>query len=422
MTLATFVTSTTGMLAQSYALETISQNVANVSTVGYKEIETLFETQMTTYSDSGATSSYFSSGVVDRRMIDVAGVLSATNSIYDLGISGEGFFIVEGNNETLYTRAGDFQATYVAPAGYSAQEITYYQPTTDGGVTTQSVPATYYTNSSGYYVMGWNYDSSTGTYSSNLEPVIISPMEYYPGSATTEMTFKGNINSSSTSTQTLSFPIYDNDYSQKDMYLNWEPQSTENTWLVTVQIEGATVNTEPIEVSFDEFGNLTSPIPSTNIQLTWDDGTTRTVNLDLSNFTQFSQTTSGEVLSQDGSGFGMLTGQSWDDNGVLNATYSNGVTIPVCKVALAQVTVPNNMEAVTGNMFAYTAMAGDLEIVDLQNTVTSTTIEGGMLESSNVALEDELTNMIVAQRAYSSNAQSFTTANEMMEEALGIMG
>ena len=113
MALGTFVTSTMGMHSQSHALEQISANIANVNTVGYKKVETRFETQMTKFNEIGTDSHLFSAGVVDRRMVDVAGVLNTTNSIYDLGISGQGFFIVEGQNQTLYSRAGDFQATAV---------------------------------------------------------------------------------------------------------------------------------------------------------------------------------------------------------------------------------------------------------------------------------------------------------------------
>ena len=125
--------------------------------------------------------------------------------------------------------------------------------------------------------------------------------------------------------------------------------------------------------------------------------------------------------TQDGKGFGTLTSVKWDENGVLNATYSNGTSIPVCKVAVAHIQVPNMMEAVSGNMFAYTQNAGNLEIVDLQETRTETTVQGGMTETSNVALEEEFTNMIVTQRAYSSNVKTFTTVNEMTQEAISIL-
>lgn len=420
MALGTFVTSTMGMHSQSHALEQISANIANVNTVGYKKVETRFETQMTKFNEIGTDSHLFSVGVVDRRMVDVAGVLNTTNSIYDLGISGQGFFIVEGQNQTLYSRAGDFQATAITPQGYKAQTVTYYKPT-ESGVVTQSSPASYFTNASGYYVMGWNYNNDSEAFSSNLEPVIISPMEYYPGHETTQMSFKGNINAAATETQLLKFPIYDNDYTQHNMTMKWEPQDDANTWLVTIDIDGASVGSEPIRVTFDSNAKLTSPVPSANLQITWEDGTASTVTLDMQHFTQYANTLNGEVLSQDGKGFGSLVSTAWDENGVLNATYSNGSSIPVCKVALAQVQVPNMMEAVSGNMFAYNENAGNLEIVDLQNTLTETTIQGGKIESSNVTLEEEFTNMIVTQRAYSSNVQTFTTANEMTQEAINIL-
>lgn len=420
MALGTFVTSTMGMHSQSHALEQISANIANVNTVGYKKVETRFETQMTKFNEIGTDSHLFSAGVVDRRMVDVAGVLNTTNSIYDLGISGQGFFIVEGQNQTLYSRAGDFQATAVTPQGYKPQTVTYYKPT-ESGVVTQSSPASYFTNASGYYVMGWNYNNDNEAFSSTLEPVIISPMEYYPGHKTTQMSFKGNINAAATETQLLKFPIYDNDFTQHNMMMKWEPQNDANTWLVTIDIDGASVGSEPIQVTFDSNAKLTSPVPSTDLQITWEDGTAGTVTLDMRHFTQYANTLNGEVLSQDGKGFGSLVSTAWDENGVLNATYSNGSSIPVCKVALAQVQVPNMMEAVSGNMFAYNENAGNLEVVDLQNTLTETTVQGGKIESSNVTLEEEFTNMIVTQRAYSSNVQTFTTANEMTQEAINIL-
>ncbi len=420
MALGTFVTSTMGMHSQSHALEQISANIANVNTVGYKKVETRFETQMTKFNEIGTDSHLFSAGVVDRRMVDVAGVLNTTNSIYDLGISGQGFFIVEGQNQTLYSRAGDFQATAVTPQGYKPQTVTYYKPT-ESGVVTQSSPASYFTNAAGYYVMGWNYNNDNEAFSSTLEPVIISPMEYYPGHKTTQMSFKGNINAAATETQLLKFPIYDNDFTQHNMMMKWEPQNDANTWLVTIDIDGASVGSEPIQVTFDSNAKLTSPVPSTDLQITWEDGTAGTVTLDMRHFTQYANTLNGEVLSQDGKGFGSLVSTAWDENGVLNATYSNGSSIPVCKVALAQVQVPNMMEAVSGNMFAYNENAGNLEVVDLQNTLTETTVQGGKIESSNVTLEEEFTNMIVTQRAYSSNVQTFTTANEMTQEAINIL-
>ena len=79
------------------------------------------------------------------------------------------------------------------------------------------------------------------------------------------------------------------------------------------------------------------------------------------------------------------------------------------------------MEAVSGNMFEYSENAGNLEVVDLQATRTETTVEGGKLENSNVSLEEEFTNMVTTQRAYSSSVNAFTTVNEMVQEAISIL-
>lgn len=422
MTLGNFVTSTMGMLSQSHALGQISSNIANVNTVGYKKVETLFQTQMTQYKDKGTDNHLFSAGTVDRRMVDIAGLTTTTSSIYDLAISGRGFFVVEKDGQQLYSRAGDFMGTAIPPAGYSSNPINFYEPQ-GAGVVTQDASANYLMNASGLYVMGWNAHPETGAFSSSLEPVIISPPKYYPGAVTTKMELKGNIASNATEVQKLSFPVYDHQYNAQSMVMLWEPAANANTWDLNVSIEGATVTTTPSEIRFNNDAQLVEPQPGVTVQVQWADGTSSTIAVDLTHMTQYSTALLGEVKSQDGKAFGELVSRSWDSNGVLKAYYTNGSVTNVCKVAVAQVQVPNMMEAVSGNMFAYNAKAGELDIVDLEETPgRSTEVLGGTLEGSNVLLEDEFTRMIITQRAYSGNVKSFTTGNEMMQEAISILG
>ena len=160
------------------------------------------------------------------------------------------------------------------------------------------------------------------------------------------------------------------------------------------------------------------------LQVQWNDGGSSTIEVDISKITQYSTALIGDVTTQDGKPFGELVSRKWDSNGVLTAYYGNGSTLNVCKLAVAQVQVPNMMEAVSGNMFAYNARAGELDIVDLENSPNQrmTEILGGTLEGSNVRLEDEFTRMIITQRAYSGSANAFTTGNEMLQEAIGILG
>ena len=423
MTLGNFVTSRMGMLSQSHALEQISSNVANVNTVGYKKVETLFATQMTKYRGTGNDNSLFSAGTVDRRMVDISGMPTTTNSIYDVAISGKGFFVVEKDGQQLYSRAGDFLGTAVPPPGYAAPEINFYQPT-GPGVTTQDASAHYLINASGLYVMGWNANPETGEFSSSLQPVNIAPPNYYPGHATSKMELKGNVPADASDTQKMSFPVYDGKYESHSMTMHWEPQSNANTWNLNFNIEGATVTSSPAEIRFNDSAQLVEPYPSVTLQVQWNDGGSSTIEVDISKITQYSTALIGDVTTQDGKPFGELVSRKWDSNGVLTAYYGNGSTLNVCKLAVAQVQVPNMMEAVSDNMFAYNARAGELDIVDLENSPNQrmTEILGGTLEGSNVRLEDEFTRMIITQRAYSGSANAFTTGNEMLQEAIGILG
>lgn len=422
MTLGVFTTSIMGMNAQAHAMGQISTNVANVNTVGYKRAETLFETKMSIYSHASQDKNSYSAGVVDRRQIDVAGQLSETGSIYNLALNGQGFFIVDNGRDTYYSRAGDFMTTAVAPRGAEPQQVEVYQPQ-GNGVLTKSASAAYLINSSGFYVQGWNADIN-GNFSNTLKPVIVSPSEYYPGHETTVMQLKANINATAMDEQqVISFPVYDSSYVAKSARMMFDHVPNADTWDVKMNIEGAAfVELNPPQVRFNEGAKMTSPEDKKiTATVTWEDGKTSTFTMDVANVTQYAAVTQGSVLSQDGYPYGNFTDFVWDANGVLSANYDNGKRVAVCKVAVAQVQVPNNMEAISGNMFVYSRDCGNLSVVDLEETDASVQVSGGWLEKSNVALEDEFSKMIITQRAYSSNTQTFTTINEMTQEAISIL-
>jgi flagellar hook-basal body protein len=104
-------TGVTGLNAQSKKIGSISDNIANVNTVGYKRSDTQFESLVITTTTSN---SYTPGGVLanTRYIVDQQGLLVATNANTDLAISGSGFFIVKESNDGIpvYTRAGSFRA------------------------------------------------------------------------------------------------------------------------------------------------------------------------------------------------------------------------------------------------------------------------------------------------------------------------
>lgn len=422
MTIGVFTTSIMGMNAQSHAMGQISANVANVSTTGYKKTETLFETKMSIYSNTTADKNSLSAGVVDRRFVDISGQLVETGSIYNLALDGQGFFIVDDGDNTFYTRAGDFEATTVTPKGTTPKEITMWYPE-ELGKATQKGAVSYLKNGSGFYVMGWNADEQ-GLFTSNtLEPVVITPQEYYPGHASTQIQLKGNLNSSAETQQTLSFPVFDNHFSAKSFVLKATPNHSEGTWSLggTAQ-DAASVTIIPAEIRYNSMAKIVEPADGKiTAQIAWNDGSVADVTLDLTHLTQYASTSNCSVLKQDGKAYGNFRTLEWTEDGVLLANYDNGSQIPLCKVAVAQVSVPNNMEAISGNMFAYSRACGDLNIIDLAEAETMTSLAGRTLENSNVILEDEFSRMIVTQRAYSGNTKTFTTVDEMLKEAISIL-
>jgi flagellar hook protein FlgE len=123
-----------GLTAQGSKIGIISDNIANVNTIGYKEAEAVFESLVV---NTNNASSYSPGGVLSssRLQIDQQGLLQSTNSPTDLAISGGGLFSVnsaqDGRGTSLFTRAGSFRQDSLGN----------------------------FINASGYYLQGWRLDA-----------------------------------------------------------------------------------------------------------------------------------------------------------------------------------------------------------------------------------------------------------------------
>ena len=135
--------------------------------------------------------------------------------------------------------------------------------------------------------------------------------------------------------------------------------------------------------------------------------------------TQFSggdQTVSADV---DGYASGTMTRFEIDESGDLYGIFDNGSRRLLYNIPLAVVTNPDGLAMVNGNAYITTASSGNFNLQQA-NSGPAGTIESGALESSNVELAEELTQLIQTQRAYSSNAKIITTVDEMMDETTNL--
>ena len=399
MALSIFTPSCSGMSAQSQALETVSTNIANIRTTGYKVSETMFYTLLGSQpivkgNQAGLSSSHTDIdgvGYYNRNLIDMQGVVTSTGNNYDVAINGTGnaFFMVKDGEDVYYTRAGDFETRTVDGKTYLI---------TSGGLRVQGFPA----------LEGGGF----GTTPTDIE--IISP-ETIPPTPTSEMSITANVPADETSSS-YALTVYGEQYDGRTMNMKFDKvEGQNNIWDVSFVIEDGTVTTaEPVEVLFDGNGQLVSP-QNIDINIAWEDGTTQTVNIDISNMHQYAGDNELTNVTQDGMQSGRFS-KSWiDENGVVQAVYSNGKTFNNAKLALVGFTAPNNLYPISGTLFEAYPDAGESTFLE-----TSGLIQSQALESSTANVEEEFSTMMIVQRAYSLNATAFTTSDEMLQELVNL--
>ena len=197
-----FAAPSLGMLTQSSAFGTISQNITNRSTGGYKASDTRFSTILASTYDSNSDVG----GVITQRKnyVSKQGNTITTTNHLDVAIRGQGLFVVnskvDGNGDTLYTRDGAFQITrgeiQTVTGGYRPDGS--FDTTLTGVTASQGVNKGYLTEKNGNYLMGWTPDS-TGAFSAaaasgTLGPIRIDRLTFNSdAAATTNASVAGNL-------------------------------------------------------------------------------------------------------------------------------------------------------------------------------------------------------------------------------------
>lgn len=152
---------------------------------------------------------------------------------------------------------------------------------------------------------------------------------------------------------------------------------------------------------------------------TLDDYTLNFGNPDDKTTSQYSGSTTTAVRDEDGYGAGQLNGYTFNSEGILELTFSNGQRKQLYQIAIGLVNNPHGLEQLGENFYSTTSMSGDLQITSA-GLESRTAIVSGSLEMSNVDLAAEFTDMIVAQRAFQASARVVTTSDEMLQETVSL--
>ena len=404
----TMRTSVGGMNAQSTLLGSVGQNIANSSTVGYKNVDTQFETMM----GAGYLNSYALGGVstVSRDLVTQQGSLTASSSVTDLAIQGSGFFITQDpSGQTTLTRAGSFtpdsNGRLVNTAGLTL--MGYSLANSAGAATTASlsqlVPITL--NQTALSAAPTTAGSISANLNSNATIVAAADLPS-TNSAGAQYTSETSL----TAYDSLGAPVSLNVYYAKSGTGQWEASVYDASQAASGG--GFPYASGPLAVqtlSFDSSGQLTTS--PTQLSIAVPNGSAMT--LDMGSTTQLAATFSVTASSANGSAPVPMSNVSIDQKGIVSAVYQNGQSVRMYQIPLGSVASADHLQAVNGDAFLPTSDSGQI-VIGNANTAGSGSIISSALESSTVDLATELTTMIESQRNYSANSKVFQASADML--------
>jgi flagellar hook protein FlgE len=423
-----------GLNANASRLATISDNIANSSTFGYRRVESNFESMV--LSQNGGK--YAAGGVraTSQRLIDEGGTLVSTANATDLAVRGRGFIPVANASQV---RAGNDNPEMLLTSTGS------FRTDADGRLVTDS----------GQVLLGWpaNSDGTIPNFprdtSNDLEPVRINSNQL-TGEPTTEVTLGVNLPATETDAtaagtpQQLTVEYFDNLGQSETIGVTFTPtvpaSGNSNQWTMTLSDSalGNSVIGE-YQLSFNDSrtsgGTLDTVSQATGAPGgTYDTATGRMiVNVDggpmeiniglpgaADGLTQLSDRFAPLSISKDGTPVGSMTSAEVDENGYVRAFFDNGASKIIYQVPLVDLPNPNGMVSLDAQTYRPSLDSGAFFLWNAGDGPTGEVV-GFARQESATDVAGELTSMIQTQRAYSSNAKVIQTVNEMLQETTNII-
>jgi flagellar hook protein FlgE len=407
-------TSVSGMLANSNWLSSISQNVANANTTGYKDVETDFSSLVDQISSGNPDFGGVSASQVS--LNGLQGNVVATSTPTNLAVQGAGFFIVSDASGALYlTRNGSFA------------------PDASGNLV----------NSSGYYLMGANAQNGVSPLAANSLSGLTKVNVVNTGqtaTATTTGSLTANLPSTdtavapadlpsansanSTYSEATSLVVYDNLGGAHTINLYFTNTGS-NTWEVDAfdsskasASGGFPYSSGPLATQTMSFNPATGALSGGSpLAIPVPNG--QTMTLDLGSMTQLATSFNVTAATVNGNAPSGINGVSIAADGSLTFNYTNGASIPGYNIPLANVVSPNNLSSVNGGAYQATSASGPVYMGTAAGAGFGS-IESSSLESSTVDLATELTDMIQAQSAYEANSKVFQTGADILDVLNGL--
>ncbi len=410
-----------GLNADTTELNTIANDLSNLSTTGFKSQTTSFQDlfyQQVGSSGSGDPVQQGEGVGVSANATDfTSGSPTATGISSNVALDGNGFFVVDNGGTQEYTRAGDFITDTNGNLTTSEGQPVLGYPATDGVVdtnaplTTLNIPPLGQTDSP--------KPSSEFSLNANLDAGAAVGTPYSGGQVT----------------------LYDS-LGQSHLATISFTKAASNTWNYSIALPagdstGVATNTTGV-LNFNSSGQLQSVTPTggaavppgTMPATTFPGMADGAADMSFSwqpfdatgnpTVTQVASASTVSDTNQNGYASGTSNGYSIDPTGTISVSFSNGQTLAVGQLAVATVNNEQGLSRVGGNNYATTIASGQASL-GVAGAGGRGSIEGGEIEASNVNISTEFSNLIVAQNAYEANAKSVSTFDTVLQATINMI-
>lgn len=421
--LSAVYTSVNGLNAAEGGFSVVSNNIANLNTVGFKSSNVLFSDIYRSALDKIGNGENLHASVIQFSQ----GSIENTDNSLDFALEGNGFFMVNDSvkSKEYYTRAGTFvldkNAYVVNPDGL---RLRGYMADTSGTIGTTVSDIQIPRDANGNFTMAASA-TTTAAMRVNLNAADSVPLTAWSlsaanGPATGSYNYSAalNVYDSEGNPHMLDTYFRKTGANAWEAHVVWNSMKTSNNYQEQV-ITG---------ITFDTAGNMTTPTAASTLSITWgaddwdgDPGTAattpaaQTISFDLRNSTQYASAHSTVLVQTNGFAKGNIASFSTDQKGIISGIYSNGQSRNIAQLALATFRAPTELERKGRNLYALTNFSGP-KTETKPGSGGAGTVFGSSLETSNVDLAKEFAMMITLQRAFQANSTAISTQLDMLRK------
>lgn len=383
-----------GMSAYSRGLQTISNNVSNLNSPGFKASSVRFADAFNRggggglYTGGGGVN-YTGSGVrYGAASINFKdGDLRETGNALDLGISGRGFLILLDGDKTVYARTGSFKVT---DEGYIEEESTGFR----------------------LAIRNANGDP---------EAVNIESRTKRPSTASTRVKFTDNLSSTGTTTTVTGIKVFDANGGSHLWSATLTPSGTNGEWSVVVKDEAGTPIGDPHILKTSGQGVVDQTTTTFVVTSTPVGAPSFSVTMDFTGIkNNIAGPTSSLVATPDGYALGDLQTVTVEEDGQIKLAYTNGESEMVGHLALADFRNPGELSQIGNGLFR-NEKGLPVRVLE-SDTGGAGKIVAGSMEASNVDLSQQFGDLILIQRGFQASSQVVSISNDMIQQLFGIRG